>query len=191
MLENVEKNKKMASRIKVWDIDRLTPYSKNSRTHSNEQIEQIANSIREFGFNNPILVDSNDGIIAGHGRYLAAQRLHMRHVPVIVLDHLTDEQKKAYIIADNQIALNAGWDTDVLKAEIQDLQNFEFNIDLLGFSDDELQALGLDDESLGATSAHENENLLNEKQGVRLCVDCQKKVQLMSEAQKRKVICLD
>src|SRR6266404_6169078 len=97
----------MVKHIEIWLIDKLIPYAKNPRTHSESQICQIAASIAEFGFNNPILVDTKAGIIAGHGRLLAARKLQRTEVPVIVLDHLTDAQKRAYVIADNQVALNA------------------------------------------------------------------------------------
>src|SRR5216683_4290731 len=108
----------MAKHIELWFLDKLIPYSKNPRTHSDAQIAQIAASIRAFGFNSPILVDSNAGIIAGRGRFLAARELQLKEVPVIVLDHLTETQKRAYIIADNQIALNAGWDEELLRVEL-------------------------------------------------------------------------
>src|SRR3979411_499230 len=100
----------MALRIEHWPIEKLIAFAKNPRTHSDGQVAQIAASIAEFGFNNPILVDTKSGIIAGHGRLLAARKLHLAEVPVIVLDHLTEAQKRAYILADNQLALNAGWD---------------------------------------------------------------------------------
>src|SRR6266581_4808307 len=98
----------MAQRIEHWPLDKLIPFARNPRTHSDAQVAQIAASIAEFGFNNPILVDTKNGIIAGHGRLLAARKLQLTEVPVIVLDHLTETQKRAYIIADNQLALNAG-----------------------------------------------------------------------------------
>lgn len=131
----------MAKRIELWPVDRLQPYERNARTHSSEQVAQIAASIVEFGFTNPILVDSNDGIIAGHGRLIAAQELGLKTVPVVVLDHLSDRQRKAYILADNQLALNAGWDTDLLRGELQDLAEQDFDLSLIGFSDDELADL--------------------------------------------------
>jgi ParB-like chromosome segregation protein Spo0J len=108
----------MARRIEHWPIDRLVPYARNPRTHSEEQVIQIAASIAEFGFTNPILVDTKDGIIAGHGRLLGARKLGLTEVPVIVLDHLTEAQKRAYIIADNKLALNAGWDEELLNTEL-------------------------------------------------------------------------
>src|SRR4051812_41044007 len=131
----------MAQQIERWPVDKLIPYARNPRTHSDAQVAQIAASIREFGFNAPILVDSNAGIIAGHGRLLAARKLKLAEVPVIVLDHLSETQKRAYIIADNQLALSAGWDDDLLRVELAALNEEEFNLDLLGFEDKELATL--------------------------------------------------
>lgn len=133
-----------ARRIEMWPVTRLVPYERNARTHSPEQVAQIAASIREFGFTNPILVDSSDGIIAGHGRLAAAKDMGMTEVPVIVLDHLTAEQRRAYVIADNKLALNAGWDVDLLSQEIQWLSEVDFDISLLGFSDAEIEGLAAD-----------------------------------------------
>src|ERR1700690_2862057 len=106
----------------MWLIDKLIPWARNPRTHSDAQVTQIAASIDEFGFNNPILVDIKAGIIAGHGRLLAARKLGLTVVPVIVLDHLTEAQKRAYIIADNPLAENAGWDEDALRSELAALE---------------------------------------------------------------------
>ena len=117
---------------------KLEPYSGNARTHSDEQIAQIAASIEEFGFTNPILADGEGVIIAGHGRLMAAQRLGLEKVPVITLDHLTDAQRRALVIADNKIAENAGWNEETLRLEIEALHELEFDIDLIGFSDEEL-----------------------------------------------------
>lgn len=127
--------------MKTVKIDLLVPYEKNTRTHSDEQIDQIVASITEFGWTNPILIDGNNGIIAGHGRVLAARKMGITEVPAIDLSHLNDEQKRAYIIADNQLALNAGWDKDMLAAEIASLQAAGFNLDLLGFSTSDLDSL--------------------------------------------------
>src|SRR6202167_849482 len=131
----------MAKQIELWVINKLIPWARNPRTHSDAQIAQIAASIAEFGFNNPILVDTKAGIIAGHGRLLAARTLGLTEVPVIVLDHLSEAEKRAYIIADNQLALNAGWDEDLLRAELAALQQEDFNIDLVGFDGAELTRL--------------------------------------------------
>jgi len=128
--------------MKIQDVavNKLIPYAKNSRTHSPEQVGQIAASIKEFGFRNPILVDGV-GIIAGHGRLLAAQKLNLDKVPTIDCSDMTESQKKAYIIADNKLALNAGWDTAMLSIEMKDLEDEGFDLTLLGFDDKELNAL--------------------------------------------------
>src|SRR5580698_8191471 len=131
----------MAQRIEHWPLEKLIPYARNPRTHSDAQVAQIAASIAEFGFNNPILVDTKAGIIAGHGRLLAARKLGLTEVPVIVLDHLTEAQKRAYVIADNKLAENAGWDDDMLRVEIESLQDESFDVSLLGFEDVELARL--------------------------------------------------
>ncbi|MFC3118928.1 ParB N-terminal domain-containing protein [Jhaorihella thermophila] len=119
----------------------LTPYAGNPRTHSEEQIAQIAASIAEFGFTNPILADGKGVIIAGHGRLLAAQRLGLEKVPVITLGHLTEAQRRALVIADNKIAENAGWDEELLRAELRALEDMDFELELTGFSDLELDEL--------------------------------------------------
>lgn len=123
------------------EIDLLIPYVNNSRTHSDEQIAQVAASIREFGFTNPVLIDEKNSIIAGHGRILAARKLKLEEVPCIVLEGLTESQKKAYVIADNQLAANAGWDLDLLKLEVENLIELDFDTDLLGFDTDFMSGL--------------------------------------------------
>lgn len=147
---------KMAERIELWPVEKLQPYAKNARTHSDEQVEQIAASMREFGFTNPILVDSQDGIIAGHGRLMAAKRLQLPQVPVIVLDHLTDEQRRAYILADNKLALNAGWDNQLLAEELLQLQAEGYDLELTGFTDEELDDLLPDTDDLPPGDADED-----------------------------------
>ena len=127
--------------IETQPIDALIPYARNSRTHSEEQIAQIAASIREFGFTNPVLIDAEGGIIAGHGRVMGARKLGLAEVPCIRLGHLTDAQKRAYVIADNKLAMNAGWDEEMLRLELADLQAMEYDLDLTGFMGDELDAL--------------------------------------------------
>ena len=119
-------------------VNDLIPYINNSRTHSEEQINQIVASINEFGFTNPLLIDEKDNIIAGHGRLLASKKLKMEEVPCIVLSGLTEAQKKAYIIADNKMALNAGWDDELLKVELENLKELDFDLELTGFNVDEL-----------------------------------------------------
>ncbi len=137
----------MASRIEIWPIEKLIPYERNARTHSPEQVKQIAASIVEFGFTNPILVDTESGVIAGHGRLEAARDLALEEVPVVVLDHLTPKQKKAYIIADNKLALNAGWDMSLLREEMVGLSLADFDLSLIGFNDKEVADL-LDPEGI-------------------------------------------
>ena len=119
----------------------LIPYINNSRTHSEQQVQQVAASIKEFGFTNPILIDEDSGIIAGHGRLQAAQMMGMDEVPTITLEGLTEAQRKAYVIADNQLALNAGWDEDLLAKELKNLQELDFDLVLTGFSEDEIAKL--------------------------------------------------
>jgi ParB-like chromosome segregation protein Spo0J len=140
------------------NIKDLIPYCNNSRTHSDEQVQQIASSIKEFGFTNPVLIDEQGGIIAGHGRVMAAKKLGLAEVPCIVLDGLSEAQKKAYIIADNKLALNAGWDDNLLKVEIEHLKELDFDLTLIGFNLDELANLFLDGEPL----AHESPEDFND-----------------------------
>jgi ParB-like chromosome segregation protein Spo0J len=132
----------------------LIPYVNNARTHSEQQVLQIAASIKEFGFNSPVLVDGENGIIAGHGRVMAAKKLNLDEVPTIELKHLTKTQKKAYILADNRLALNSGWDNDLLALELGELSDDGFDLDLLGFDDTELSLL--DDNEIVETQTHES-----------------------------------
>ena len=128
-------------------VQDLIPYINNSRTHSEEQVNQIVSSINEFGFTNPLLIDEKDNIIAGHGRLIASKKLGMEEVPCIVLEGLTEAQKKAYIIADNKMALNAGWDDELLKLELENLKELDFDLELTGFNVDELDdILGTEEE---------------------------------------------
>lgn len=129
----------------------MIPYARNSRTHSDAQVAQIAASIREFGFTNPVLIDGENGIIAGHGRVLAARKLGLDAVPCIELAHLTEAQKRAYVIADNKLALNAGWDDAMLAVELQELGDLGFDLDLTGFSADEIEALMPEEVAPGLT----------------------------------------
>jgi len=133
----------------------LIPYINNSRTHSEKQVQQVAASIKEFGFTNPILIDEGNGIIAGHGRLQAAQMMGMDEVPTITLEGLTEAQRKAYVIADNQLALNAGWDLDALKLEVDRLGELDFDISLLGFDDDMLAGLMEEEPAEGLTDEDE------------------------------------
>jgi len=130
--------------IKYKATEELIPYALNSRTHSESQVAQLAASIREFGFTNPVLLDGENGILAGHGRVMAARLLKLDTVPTIEISHLTATQKKAYVIADNKLALNAGWDMDILGLEIEELKNCDFEIELLGFDESELVKSAID-----------------------------------------------
>lgn len=130
-----------AARVELRPIDALVPYARNARTHSEDQVAQIAASIREWGWTVPVLVDEDGGLIAGHGRVLAARKLGIEEVPTMVATGWTEAQKRAYVLADNKLALNAGWDADLLRVELADLQAFDFNLALTGFSEDELAGL--------------------------------------------------
>lgn len=130
-----------ADKIERRKVTDLTPYARNSRTHSDAQVAQIAASIKEWGFTNPVLIDPEGGIIAGHGRVMAAQRLGLDEVPCITAEGWTEAQKRAYVIADNKLAINSAWDTDVLKVEMQELDGFGFDLELTGFDVAEMTAL--------------------------------------------------
>jgi DNA modification methylase len=130
-----------ADKVERWAIDRLVPYARNARTHSDEQISQIAASIKEWGWTTPVLVDEQGGIIAGHGRTLAAQRLKMAEVPVMVAKGWSDAKKRAYVLADNKLALNAGWDNEMLALELSEIGELGFDLDLTGFTAEEIAAL--------------------------------------------------
>jgi len=130
-----------AEKIEKWAIEKLIPYARNARTHSDEQVGQIAASIREWGWTTPVLVDEDGGIIAGHGRTMAAKRLGMREVPVMVARGWSDAKKRAYVLADNKLALNAGWDNEMLALELKELGETGFDLDLTGFSLDEINGL--------------------------------------------------
>ena len=144
-----------ADKVERRDIKTLIPYARNSRTHSDEQITQIAASIKEWGFTNPILVDADNEIIAGHGRLLAAKKLNLQEVPCILADGWSEAQKKAYVIADNKLALNAGWDTDMLSIEFSELKDLDFDLGLTGFDADELAKLLQEPEKEGLTDEDE------------------------------------
>ncbi|HBK1438259.1 TPA: ParB N-terminal domain-containing protein [Escherichia coli] len=136
----------MALKIEYLPVGKLLRYAKNSRTHSDEQVEQLVNSIREFGFTNPVLIDEKNELIAGHGRLAAAEILEMDKVPAIRLSNLSEKQKKAYRIADNKLVLNAGWDMQLLAEEVKELMDDDFDIDLLGFNDAELDEMLSDEQ---------------------------------------------
>ena len=141
MKDNEDMKTNPADKVERWPLERLVPYAKNSRTHSEEQVAQIAASIREWGWTTPILVDEAGSIIAGHGRLQAARRLQMTEVPVVVASGWSEAQKRAYVIADNKLALNAGWDNELLALELGELGDLGFDLDLVGFTDEEIAAL--------------------------------------------------
>ena len=134
--------------VVTWPVEKLIPYARNARTHSDEQVAQIAASIAEFGWTNPILAGADGIVIAGHARLQAARKLGMTEVPVIVLDHLNETQRRALVLADNRLALNAGWDEAMLRVELESLQDGDFNLDVVGFSDAELEELLRDPEQV-------------------------------------------
>lgn len=138
---------KTTTHMEMVSIDKLVPYVNNARTHSPEQINKLRSSLREFGFINPVIIDKDYGVIAGHGRLMAAKEEGIDEVPCVLVDYLTDAQKKAYIIADNRFAQDAGWDEELLRIEIESLQAEAFDISLTGFEDQELVDLFNDDES--------------------------------------------
>ena len=148
----------------------LIPYARNSRTHSAEQIAQIAASIREFGWTNPVLIDGENGIIAGHGRVLAAHKLGETQVPTIELSHMSDTQKRAYIIADNKLALNAGWDNEMLALEIDELKVAAFDLGLTGFKAEEIALLNGEGVDF-APGTKDDQGKLDEKQPI-ICPAC-------------------
>lgn len=147
------------------DVSELIPYARNARTHSDEQVARIAASIKEFGWTNPILIDGENGIIAGHGRILAARKLGLEKVPTIELSGLTEEQKRAYILADNRLALDAGWDEEMLKLEFAELEKEGFELSKTGFSDEEINEMmaGLDREVDGVEDVETPEPPKNPK----------------------------
>ena len=138
---------KLPDQLETISVDALIPYARNSRTHGESQVAQIAASIKEFGFTNPILIDKDGGIIAGHGRLLAARKLGLKQVPCIRMEHLTPIQARALVIADNKLALNAGWDDEMLRVEFAELELEGFDLSITGFAPEEIEALKFDDDA--------------------------------------------
>lgn len=165
-LSSIKKAAPVFPKYRIERTDSLAPYANNARTHSQEQIDRIAASIAEFGFTNPILINKQRGIIAGHGRVLAAQMLGLETVPVIELAHLTAAQRRAYIIADNKLAELAGWDEDLLALELGELRKGNFDIGLIGFDADELASLFSDPDD------DPSEPAANGKRKVVACPEC-------------------
>jgi ParB-like chromosome segregation protein Spo0J len=132
---------KHAEKLALIPIDKLIPYANNARVHSEDQIIKLQSSLREFGFVNPVLIDKDYGIIAGHGRVEAAKREGIAEVPCVLVEHLTEAQKRAYILADNRLALDATWDLEMLRVELDALEELDFDLEMTGFSDNEIEAL--------------------------------------------------
>ena len=163
----------IAKQIVLQPVEVLIPYARNSRTHSDEQIAQIAASIREFGFTNPVLVDNGGGIVAGHGRVMAARQLGMAEVPTVNVGWLNEQQRRAYVIADNQLALNAGWDDEALAAELSALDDSGFDVGLVGFSDADMERLlGLTDSNETGGQAGNSDTGINYQEKFAVLVDC-------------------
>ncbi|TCG08399.1 DNA methylase [Paraburkholderia steynii] len=166
-------------------IEQLVPYARNARTHSDEQIAQLAASLREFGWTNPVLLDGDSGIIAGHGRVLAARKLGMHQIPTIDLAHLSEAQRRAYVLADNKLAERAGWDAELLELEVADLSGMGFELGVLGFTTNELASL------LGTAEEPALSAAVNEERFLVL-VDCgseHEQAKLFGEMTERKYVC--
>ena len=168
-------------KIEYVATDDLIPYINNSRTHSESQIKQIATSIREFGFTNPILIDEGGSVIAGHGRLVAAELLNLDEVPTITLEGLTETQRKAYVIADNKLALNSSWDFEMLQNEIDFLKDLDFDISVIGFDDSELNFEDIDYSALDGESV--DSQLDNMASGVRKAIQIEFEPDHYEEAQ--------
>lgn len=170
-----------ADKVERWSIEKLIPYARNARTHSDEQIGQIAASIKEWGWTTPILVDETGGIIAGHGRTLAAQRLKMAEVPVMVAKGWSDAKKRAYVLADNKLALNAGWDNEMLKLELGEIGELGFNLELMGFDPSEFNFTAVDYSVLDGEDI--DEQLDEMANGVRKAIQIEFEPEHYEEAQ--------
>tara|TARA_R110000796_G_scaffold171223_1_gene288235 strand:+ start:441 stop:1040 length:600 start_codon:yes stop_codon:yes gene_type:complete len=168
--------------IEYKNTDELIPYINNSRIHSEEQVTQVASSIKEFGFTNPILIDGENGIIAGHGRLLAAKKLGIKEIPTIMLEGLTEYQKRAYVIADNKLALNSGWDFDLLKLEFEDL-TLNIDLELLGFSQIELEAILQDEMDMSILDDLEESEIDDLQANVKKAIQIEFEAEHYEEAQ--------
>lgn len=162
-----------ADKVERRAVKSLVPYARNARTHSPEQVDQIAASIREWGWTTPVLVDEDGTIIAGHGRVMAAQKLGLEAIPVMVASGWTDAQKRAYVLADNKLALNAGWDNELLKIELDEIKTLEFDVGLIGFTNAELDVLDGNgwESDIGDPAAAHGENLDGIETVIKVAVD--------------------
>mgnify|MGYP003287191320 CR=1 FL=1 len=174
-------------KYEMRNVDELIPYARNARTHSPEQVTKLASSIKEFGFINPVIISDDGGVLAGHGRIMAAKKLGIEKVPCVIESHLTDAQKKAYILADNRLALDAGWDEEMLKLELNELKDLCFDIELTGFEEKELNQL--------VSSENEEMKLPDEvdfKQDLEIIISCESPEQqesLFNEFEERGLKC--
>lgn len=159
-------------KVEYKSVDKLIPYVNNARTHDEKQVTQIAASIKEFGFNNPILLDGDNGVVAGHGRLMAAKKLGLKEVPCIELSHLSEVQKKAYILADNKLALNASWDNELLGLELKALTNADIDLINLGFDEYEIQSLTGNSSNVDLNSFFENSESTSKKPKTTKCPSC-------------------
>ena len=178
----------MKHQIKELNTDDLIPYINNSRTHDESQVNQIAASIKEFGFLNPVIVDAEHGIIAGHGRVMAAKKLNLKTVPCLEASHLSEAQKKAYIIADNKLALNSDWDNEVLRVEFEALKELDFDLTLTGFNSDELAQLS-DDLEIEEEKQSDGESYSEAYSIVIDCIDEEEQEALYNEFKSRGLRC--
>jgi len=145
-------------KIEQIPTEKLIPYARNAKKHDAAQVSKLAGSIREFGFNNPVLIDKDNGIIAGHGRVMAAQKLELKDVPCIRLGHLTDTQRRAYILADNKLAeIGGGWDEELLGLELSELRDTNFDLELMGFSEEELGAFAVEESGMPELSSEDKQ----------------------------------
>jgi DNA modification methylase len=169
MLDIIERLRNL--HIQIWPVDRLLPYIRNARTHTDEQVAQVAASMRQFGWTNPILVGSDNVIIAGHARLAAARKLGLAEVPVIVLDHLSEDDRRALVLADNKIATNAGWDDEMLRVELESLKAVDYDLELVGFSSEELDAILVDPEETTSGLSEDDAAPVAEKTAITVAGD--------------------
>lgn len=173
-----------ATDVQMRLVDELVPYARNARTHSAEQVSQIAASIREWGWTTPILVAEDSTVLAGHGRLMAARQLGLTEVPTMVARGWSEAQRRAYVLADNQLAMNAGWDADLLRVELEGLRELDFDLDVIGFDAGDMQKFGLT--PVDAFDAADESNLLNQKFQVLIeCMDEQEQIDVISTAEEK------
>lgn len=167
-------------KYEMRNVDELIPYARNARTHSPEQVTKLASSIKEFGFINPVIISDDGGILAGHGRVMAAKKLGIEKVPCVIESHLTEAQKRAYILADNRLAIDAGWDEDMLRLEIQELSSLDYDLSLTGFSEVQLSFYSSENENADTIDGFDFNKLIensnnedsSSKKKTAICPEC-------------------